>query len=65
MSTIPNRPKGHDGVLGRLEALARRGTTADARGGIPHAMLFVGPAAVGKYAAAMWWARSFKCAAGE
>jgi len=61
VSAIPARPRGHDAVLERLEALAQRDATADATGGIPHALLFVGPAAVGKYAAALWWARCSKC----
>ena len=64
MSTVPARPKGHDAVLGRLETLAERGSASEAVGGIPHAILFVGPAAVGKHAAARWWARCFKCESG-
>jgi DNA polymerase-3 subunit delta' len=61
VSTVPSRPKGHDVVLARLEALATRAGESGAASGIPHALLFVGPSAVGKYAAALWWARCFKC----
>ncbi len=70
MSTIPERPRGQDAVLARLESLAERSRglevpkvgDAAAHGGVPHAVLFVGPAAVGKHVAALWWARLFKCA---
>ena len=55
--------------MARLESLAERSRGLEAAGvgdslassGVPHAVLFVGPAAVGKHAAALWWARLFKC----
>jgi DNA polymerase-3 subunit delta' len=55
--------------MARLEGLAERSRGLEAAavgdslasGGVPHAVLFVGPAAVGKHAAALWWARLFKC----
>lgn len=63
------RPRGQDAVMARLESLAERSRGLEATsvgdspasGGVPHAVLFVGPAAVGKHAAALWWARLFKC----
>jgi DNA polymerase-3 subunit delta' len=66
VSEIPGRPRGHERVLARLEAFAGRasdGTLVEdqAVGGVPHALLFVGPAGVGKFQAALWWARRFKC----
>jgi DNA polymerase-3 subunit delta' len=63
------RPRGQDAVMARLESLVERSLGLEATsvgdspasGGVPHAVLFVGPAAVGKHAAALWWARLFKC----
>lgn len=51
-----------EGLVERSRGLeATRGGDVPAAGGVPHAVLFVGPAAVGKHAAALWWARLFKC----
>jgi DNA polymerase-3 subunit delta' len=61
MSTIPPRPLGQDRALARLERMAAAATGGEGRG-MPHAVLFAGPGGVGKYPAALWWARLLKCA---
>jgi len=59
MSHAPGRPVGQDRALARLERLAA--ASHDGARGVPHAVLFAGPAGVGKYPAALWWARLLKC----
>jgi DNA polymerase-3 subunit delta' len=60
MSAAPSRPVGQERALSRLERMA---AASDGRG-MPHAVLFTGPGGVGKYPAALWWARLLKCATG-
>jgi DNA polymerase-3 subunit delta' len=52
--------RGHERVVERLAAAARevaeRGTDA-----LAHAMIFAGPAGVGKFQVAAWWATRLKC----
>jgi hypothetical protein len=48
------RPLGHDAVVGRLVATARAGR-------LPHALLFTGPAGIGKARAALWLAATLLC----
>lgn len=62
MSTMPLRPVGQERALGRLERMAAA-TGVNGRG-LPHAVLFAGPAGVGKYRAALWWSRLLKCGNG-
>lgn len=52
------RPVGHDDVLAGLVASARAGA-------LPHALLFRGPAGIGKFRAARWLAATLTCERGE
>ncbi len=53
-------PVGHDAIRAMLRALAvARSSGADAN--LPHAWLFAGPAGVGKFQVARWWASLLKC----
>lgn len=61
MSVVPPRPIGQERALARLERMATAASGKEGRG-MPHAMLFAGPAGVGKYPSALWWARVLKCA---
>jgi len=60
---VLERPVGHDTVVARLERLAAipSGPAAGPGAGVPHAALLVGPAGVGKYRTALWWAARLKC----
>jgi DNA polymerase-3 subunit delta' len=62
MSANP-RPQGNAVVLDRLARLAELARGAD-REGLHHAYVLAGPEGVGKFAAALWWAASAKCAQG-
>jgi DNA polymerase-3 subunit delta' len=54
-------PVGHDAIRAMLRGLAASSASADAP--LHHAWLFAGPAGVGKYAVARWWASLLKCPA--
>ena len=51
------RPRGHEHIVERLWRAARAGR-------LPHALLFEGPAGIGKFEAARWLAAGLLCAAG-
>lgn len=53
-------PLGHESIVARLGALTAA-IAAGNRQGLHHAYLFSGPAGVGKYVVANWWARSLVC----
>jgi DNA polymerase-3 subunit delta' len=52
-------PIGHDSVRATLRALAER--HAGGESALQHAWLFAGPAGVGKFLTARWWASLLKC----
>jgi len=62
VSNVPRRPVGQDRALARLERMAV--ASGESARGLPHAALFAGPAGIGKYASALYWARLLKCAEG-
>lgn len=53
-------PIGHEAVRETLRALAQR-RSGDAAAALHHAWLFAGPAGVGKFQVARWWASLLKC----
>jgi DNA polymerase III subunit delta' len=53
-------PIGHDRIREQLHSLARKRFAGD-DAALPHAWLFAGPAGVGKFAVARWWAALLKC----
>jgi DNA polymerase-3 subunit delta' len=58
------RPSGHDLVLERLAESADKSRSENGSG-LGHAFLFCGPAGVGKFATARWWAARLKCESPE
>jgi len=57
------RPVGHERIVERLARLAEQPEALDenSRTGIPHAVAMAGPAGVGKFRTALWWAGRLKC----
>ncbi len=55
-----DRPVGHEAVLERLESFARS-VAAGNDDLLHHAHLMAGPAGVGKFRVALWWASLLKC----
>lgn len=53
-------PVGHDAVRATLRGYAKS-LARDAETALPHAWLFAGPAGVGKFRVARWWASLLKC----
>jgi DNA polymerase-3 subunit delta' len=53
-------PVGHDAIRAMLRGYAER-RTADVGSSLHHAWLFAGPAGVGKFRVARWWASLLKC----
>lgn len=58
--SVVAEPVGHDAIRASLRAIAAR-RLADASAPLHHAWLFAGPAGVGKFAIARWWASLLKC----
>ena len=64
MSGGADAPIGHDRVLDRLEATARE-VRAHGEHTLAHALIFAGPAGIGKFRAALWWAARLKCSGAD
>ena len=60
MTESIERPLGHEEVLRRLEATAA-GVAGGTEHRMAHAVVLAGPAGVGKFKTALWWAGRLKC----